>query len=221
MTWLLLILSFAVTLAAQIYVRVTVRRYSAVTNARGLTGAEAAAEMLRGSGITNVRIEHISGSLTDRYDPAAQVISLSDDVYGKRSVAAVGIAMHEAGHAVQYAKGYAPVRLRNAIVGVTNLSSAVSYFLILAGMVLSLRFLITIGIIFFTAVIFFQLVTLPVEFNASGRAMRTLRETGLLTDAERSGAGKVLRAAALTYVGAVAVSLLQLARLLMLRGGRR
>lgn len=225
--YILLIISFAITLAAQIHVQASFKKYSRVRNARGITGAEAARQLLLEHGITDVQIEPISGSLTDHYDPTSNVIRLSQDVYDKDSVAAVGVAMHEAGHAVQYAQNYAPVKLRNAIVKSTNISSMISYLLIVAGIIFGggrgrLGYtLITLGIIFFLAVIFFQLVTLPVEFNASGRAVRALQSSTLLSAEEQQGVRKVLTAAALTYVAAVAVSLLQLLRLLAIRGRRR
>ncbi|MBR3043880.1 MAG: zinc metallopeptidase [Oscillospiraceae bacterium] len=225
--YILLILSFVITLAAQIHVQASFRKYSKVRNSRGITGAEAARQLLLEHGITDVKIEPVPGNLTDHYDPRDNVIRLSQDVYDKDSVAAVGVAMHEAGHAVQYAQNYAPVRLRNAIVKSTNISSTVSYLLIMAGIIFGggngrLGYtLITLGIIFFLAVIFFQLVTLPVEFNASGRAVRALRNSTLLDAEEQKGVRKVLTAAALTYVAAVAVSLLQLVRLLAIRGRRR
>ncbi len=225
--YILLILSFVITLAAQIHVQASFRKYSKVRNSRGITGAEAARQLLLEHGITDVQIEPVSGNLTDHYDPRDNVIRLSQDVYDKDSVAAVGVAMHEAGHAVQYAQNYAPVKLRNAIVKSTNISSTVSYLLIMAGIIFGggngrLGYtLITLGILFFLAVIFFQLVTLPVEFNASGRAVRTLRNSTLLDAEEQKGVRKVLTAAALTYVAAVAVSLLQLVRLLAIRGRRR
>ena len=225
--YILLILSFVITIAAQIHVQASFKKYSRVRNARGITGAEAARQLLLEHGITDVQIEPIPGSLTDHYDPTSNVIRLSQDVYDKDSVAAVGVAMHEAGHAVQYAQNYAPVKLRNAIVKSTNISSMISYLLIVAGIIFGggrgrLGYtLITLGIIFFLAVIFFQLVTLPVEFNASGRAVRALQSSTLLSAEEQQGVRKVLTAAALTYVAAVAVSLLQLLRLLAIRGRRR
>lgn len=225
--YILLILSFVITLAAQIHVQASFRKYSKVRNSRGITGAEAARQLLLEHGITDVQIEPVPGNLTDHYDPRDNVIRLSQDVYDKDSVAAVGVAMHEAGHAVQYAQNYAPVKLRNAIVKSTNISSTVSYLLIMAGIIFGggngrLGYtLITLGILFFLAVIFFQLVTLPVEFNASGRAVRALRNSTLLDAEEQKGVRKVLTAAALTYVAAVAVSLLQLVRLLAIRGRRR
>lgn len=224
----LVILSLLISLAAQIHVKSSFRKYSQVRNERGMTGAEAARQLLLDHGITDVGIQQIAGSLTDHYDPRTNIIRLSEDVYNSDSVAAVGVAMHEAGHALQYAEGYFPIRVRNAIVKSTNICSTGSYLLVLIGILVSGRYgnalgynLITLGIVFFLAVLFFQLVTLPVEFNASGRAVRSLRETGILNTEEQAGVRKVLTAAALTYVAAVAVSLIHLLRLLAIRGRRR
>ncbi|MBR6716906.1 MAG: zinc metallopeptidase [Oscillospiraceae bacterium] len=224
----LVILSLLISLAAQIHVKSSFRKYSQVRNERGMTGAEAARQLLLDHGITNVGIQQVAGSLTDHYDPRTNIIRLSEDVYNSDSVAAVGVAMHEAGHALQYAEGYFPIRVRNAIVKSTNICSTGSYLLVLIGILVSGRYgnalgynLITLGIVFFLAVLFFQLVTLPVEFNASGRAVRSLRETGILNAEEQAGVRKVLTAAALTYVAAVAVSLIHLLRLLAIRGRRR
>ena len=223
--YIVVILSLIITVAAQIHVHASYSKYSKIRNERGITGAEAARQLLLEQGITNVQIEPIPGKLTDYYDPARNVICLSEGVFDKDSVAAVGIAMHEAGHAVQYAKNYAPVKLRSAIVKSTNISSMISYVLVLAGILFGNGkagySLITLGIYFFLAVVFFQLVTLPVEFNASGRAVRALRDTMVLNTEEQRGVRKVLSAAALTYVAAVAVSLLHLLRLLAIRGRRR
>ena len=226
--YIFLILSLIITVAAQIHVKASFSKYSKIRNERGITGAEAARQLLLDHGITNVPIEAIPGSLTDYYDPQRNVICLSETVYGKDSVAAVGVAMHEAGHAVQYAQNYAPAKLRHAIVKSTNVSSMISYLLIVAGILFGSGGrgrigydLITLGIIFFLAVVFFQIVTLPVEFNASGRAVRVLRDSTLLNTEEQAGVRKVLSAAAMTYVAAVAVSLLQLLRLLAIRGRRR
>lgn len=227
MYYIFVILSLLITVSAQIYVKAMFKKYSKVTNSRGLTGAEAARQLLLEHGITNVGIQQVSGNLTDHYDPTTNIIRLSDDVFDKTSVAAVGVAMHEAGHAVQYAKGYAPVKVRSAIVKSTNIASTLSYILVVAGVIFGPQpgnpgyNLITLGIVFFLAVIFFQFVTLPVEFNASGRAVRFLRDSGVLDETEQQGVKKVLTAAALTYVAAVAVSLLNLMRLLAIRGRRR
>lgn len=220
-TYGLVILSLIISVAASVNVKASFKKWSRVRNSRGLTGAEAARQMLAQHGISNVAIEPIAGSLTDHYDPTSQTIRLSQDVYNSDSVAAVGVAMHEAGHAVQYAQDYAPVKLRHAIVKSTNISSMVSYLLVVLGIVFSSYNLLTLGIVFFLAVVFFQLVTLPVEFNASIRAVRTLEDSMLLEADERKGAAAVLRAAALTYVAALVTSLLQLLRLLLIRGRRR
>lgn len=217
----LVILSLLISLAAQIHVKSSFRKYSQVRNERGMTGAEAARQLLLDHGITNVGIQQVAGSLTDHYDPRTNIIRLSEDVYNSDSVAAVGVAMHEAGHALQYAEGYFPIRVRNAIVKSTNICSTGSYILVLLGMLFAFEPLLDIGIALFCVVLFFQLVTLPVEFNASGRAVRSLRETGILNAEEQAGVRKVLTAAALTYVAAVAVSLIHLLRLLAIRGRRR
>lgn len=230
MQWILLILAFIIPLIASLNVKATFKKYSNVRCARGLTGAEAARQLLLDHGITDVAIEPVSGNLTDHYDPRSNVIRLSQSVFSSDSVAAVGVAMHEAGHALQYAENYAPVRLRNAIVKSTNICSHGSYLLIMLGILIGTRAqnggslgygLMTLGIILFCAVIFFQVVTLPVEFNASGRAVRSLQQTGILSEEEQTAVRKVLTAAALTYVAAVASSLLTLMRLLMIRGRRR
>ena len=221
----LLILAIAIPLIASVNVKSTFKKYSKVRSERGMTGAEAARQLLLDNGITDVAIEQISGNLTDHYDPRCNTIRLSQSVYSSDSVAAVGVAMHEAGHALQYAQNYAPVRLRNAIVKSTNICSRGSSLLIMLGILFSAKglggTLLDIGIILFCAVIFFQLVTLPVEFNASGRAVRSLEQGGILSAEEQAGVKKVLTAAALTYVAAVASSILTLMRLLLIRGRRR
>lgn len=217
----LVLLSLIISVAASLNVKSTFKKYSQIRNSRGLTGAEAARQLLLEHGITDVQIAPIAGSLTDHYDPTTNTINLSQDVYASDSVAAVGVAMHEAGHAVQYAQNYAPVKIRHAIVKSTNVSSLASYLLVVLGVIFSSYNLLTLGIVFFLVVVFFQLVTLPVEFNASRRAIATLQNTMLLSEDERSGAAKVLRAAAMTYVAALASSLLTLLRLLLIRGRRR
>ena len=222
---ILLILAIIIPLIASLNVKSTFKKYSQVRSERGMTGAEAARQLLLDNGITDVTIEQIAGNLTDHYDPRSNTIRLSQSVYGSDSVAAVGVAMHEAGHALQYAQNYAPVRLRNAIVKSTNICSNGSSLLIMLGILFSAKglgnTLLTIGIILFCAVIFFQLVTLPVEFNASGRAVRSLQQGGILSAEEQEGVKKVLTAAAMTYVAAVASSILTLMRLLLIRGRRR
>ena len=214
------------SLWASANVNSTFKKYSRQFSRRQLTGAEAAQRVLYAHGVRNVRIERISGNLTDHYDPRTNVIRLSEDVYGSTSTAAIGVACHEAGHAVQYAQEYAPIRLRAAIIPVTNLGSRLAMPLILLGLVLPVLgsfsdLLIYLGIACFGLSLIFQLVTLPVEFNASSRALAAIENGQLLTDEELRGARKTLRAAALTYVAATAVALAQLLRLLAIFGGRR
>ena len=226
-TYIVLVLPCVIlSLWASANVNSTFKRYSQQYSRRGLTGAQAAAQVLSANGVSGVRIERISGNLTDHYDPRTNVIRLSDDVYGSTSTAAIGVACHEAGHAVQYAQEYAPIKLRAAIIPVTNFGSQLAMPLILLGLVLSAfgsmsDFLIYLGIACFGLSLVFQLVTLPVEFNASRRALAAIEDGQLLTDEELTGARKTLRAAALTYVAATAVALSQLLRLLTLFGGRR
>ena len=204
----------------------TFKRYSKQYSLRQLTGAEAAQRVLRANGVTGVRIERVSGNLTDHYDPRTNVIRLSDGVYSNTSTAAIGVACHEAGHAVQYAKGYAPIKLRAAIIPITNFGSKLAMPLILLGLLFPIfgsfsTILIYLGIACFGLSLVFQLVTLPVEFNASRRAMQAISQGELLTQEEQAGARKTLTAAALTYVAATAVSLAQLLRLVALFGNRR
>ncbi|MGN0637815.1 MAG: zinc metallopeptidase [Huintestinicola sp.] len=220
-TIIILIPAIIFSLIAQLMVKSAFSKYSKERNSRGLTGADAARAILDSNGLTNVRIERISGSLTDHFDPRANVIRLSDDVYGSATVAAVGVAAHEAGHAVQYATGYAPIKLRNAIIPVTRFGSSLSTPLVLLGIIFSWDFLITAGILLFCAVVLFQAVTLPVEFDASGRAIRSLRSAHFLEDDELNDAKKVLTAAAMTYVAAMVSALLSLVRLLVISGRRR
>ena len=203
----------------------TFHRYSTQYSARQLTGADAARRVLASHGVRDVRIERISGNLTDHYDPKTNVIRLSDSVYDNTSTAAIGVACHEAGHAVQYASHYAPIKLRAAIVPVTNFGSKLAMPLILLGLVLSFAgnfsyTLVYIGIACFSLSVIFQLITLPVEFNASRRALQAIEQCQLLNEEELSGAKKTLSAAAMTYVAATAVALAQLLRLLILFGGR-
>ena len=226
-TYVVLVLPcLLLSLWASANVNSTFKKYSSQFSRRHLTGAEAAQQVLYAHGVRDVRIERVSGNLTDHYDPRANVIRLSDEVYGSTSTAAIGVACHEAGHAVQYAQEYAPIKLRAAIIPVTNFGSQLAMPLILLGLVLSAfgsmsDFLIYLGIACFGLSLVFQLVTLPVEFNASRRALAAIEDGQLLTDEELTGARKTLRAAALTYVAATAVALSQLLRLLTLFGGRR
>lgn len=222
--FLLLIPVFLLSIWAQIQVSGNFRRYSQAPNRRRITGAQAAEAVLRAHGVYDVPIRPCRGNLTDHYDPRDNTIYLSDGVYGAATVAAVGVAAHEAGHAVQYAVGYGPVRLRTAIIPVTQLGSRFSFLLLFIGLLLYNQSLFLVGIILFGVTTFFQLVTLPVEFNASHRALETIEGTGLLDEEETYGARKVLRAAALTYVAALLMSLLQLLRFVLIflsRGGGR
>lgn len=205
---------------AQAKVNSTFQKYSRVYSRRNMTGAQAAAAVLRVGGVNNVRIERVSGHLTDHFDPRDNVIRLSDSVYGSTSVASIGVAAHEAGHAVQYAVGYAPMKLRAVIIPATNIGSTLAMPLILMGLIFNYGTLITAGIAFFGLSTLFQLVTLPVELNASHRALDAIREGGLLYDDEYPMAKKTLWAAAMTYVAALAVSLAQLLRLILLFGSR-
>ena len=196
-------------------------RYSRVHNSRGITGAQAAQMVLNYYGITDVAIVPVNGNLTDCYDPTKKVIKLSDGVYNQSSIAAVGIACHEAGHAAQHATAYLPIKVRNSILPVCNIGSTLSIPLLLIGVVLSFEPLVWVGIGFFSFTALFQLVTLPVEFNASNRALDVIESNGLLTFEEKLGATKVLKNAAMTYVAALAVSVAQLLRLIRRFGGRR
>lgn len=206
---------------AQTKVNGTFNKYSKVRTQRGITGAQAAEAVLRAGGVYDVRIERVAGNLTDHFDPRDKVIRLSDSVYDNPSVAAVGVAAHEAGHAVQHAESYFPLKLRSAIIPVTQVGSSLTLPLLIIGLLLSSPTLIYLAIAFFGLSTVFQAVTLPVEFNASNRAVAALADGGLLSQEELPGAQKTLKAAALTYVAALAVSLAQLLRLLLLFGGRR
>lgn len=220
-TYILLIIGMLLSLAASAKLKSTFAKYRRIRSASGLTGAEAAARILRAAGITDVQIRAIPGSLTDHYDPRTKTVSLSQDIYGQTSLAAVGVAAHECGHAIQHAVHYAPLEMRSAIVPVANLGSSLSWPLFLIGLLAGIRPLTTAGIVLFSLAVLFQLVTLPVELNASSRALRMLEGTGILGVSEVKDARKVLTAAALTYVAALAASILQLLRLLILAGGRR
>ena len=217
---MLLIPVLALSLWAQFQVSGNFRRYSAVNNRRHLTGAQAAEAVLRANGVYDVPIRTTRGHLTDHYDPRDNTIYLSESVYGAPTIAAVGVAAHEAGHAVQYAQGYGPVRLRTAILPLTQLGSKLSFLLLLVGMLLYSQTMFLAGIILFSLTTFFQLVTLPVEFNASHRALETLESQSLLWDDELDGARRVLRAAAMTYVAALLMSALQLLRFVLIFVGR-
>lgn len=224
-TYIALVLpAVLLSLWASSNVNSTFNKYASQFTRRRITGADAALQVLRANGLSNVRVERVSGKLTDHYDPRANVIRLSDSVYDNSSTAAIGVACHEAGHAVQYAVGYLPIKIRSAIIPVTNIGSKLAIPLILVGLLFSgssLDVLVDIGILCFSLSTVFQLVTLPTEFNASKRALQAIRQGNILYDDEIVGARKTLRAAALTYVAALAVSLTQLLRLILLYGGRR
>ena len=226
-TYIVLVLPCVLlSLWASTNVNSTFNKYSKQLSVRRITGAEAARRVLAANGVYGVRIDRVSGNLTDHFDPRTNVIRLSDSVYDSASTAAIGVAAHEAGHAVQYAQSYGPIKLRAAIIPVTNIGSKLAMPLILIGLLLSFAegfsfFFVYLGIACFGLSLLFQLVTLPVEFNASRRAMVALEEGGILTDEEQRGARKTLKAAALTYVAATATALAQLLRLILLFGGRR
>lgn len=209
-----------ISLWAQFKVSSTFNRYNNVFSRRGYTAAQIARTILDANGLQNVRIERVAGKLTDHYDPRANVIRLSDSVYDSTSVAAIGVAAHESGHAVQYAVGYSPIKLRNAVIPLTNIGSTLSMPLLLLGLIFSFRPLVIGGILLFALVALFQLITLPVEFNASNRALQILQTGNYLSDEELVGARKTLSAAAMTYVAALLVSLMQLLRLILLYGRR-
>lgn len=226
-TYLYIVLPcFILALIASARVNSTFKRYSKQLSSRRITGRDAAERVLRANGVTNVRIERISGNLTDHYDPRTNVIRLSSNVYDNASTAAIGVACHEAGHAVQYAQQYFPIKVRAAIIPITNIGSRLAMPLILLGILFGSfgRYsynLVYLGIACFALSLVFQLITLPVEFNASRRAMQAIEQSQILTEEEQRGARKTLTAAAMTYVAAVAVSAAQLLRLIILFGGRR
>lgn len=212
---ILVVPAVILSLIAQSVVKSTYRKMSAVTNTKGITGVVAAQKVLSFYGINNVRIEPITGELSDHYDPKTNVIRLSQKVYSSASIAAVGIACHEAGHAAQHAQNYMPIKVRNFILPFANIGSSAGVMLAVFGYFLGFGLLVDIGIILFACVVLFQLVTLPVEFNASRRAMNVISQTGLLSNSEKVGARKVLSAAAMTYVASLLVSLASLLRLIL------
>lgn len=222
-TYFLILIGAVISLIASMRVRSTFNKYSAVRSMSGYTGAQAAEAILRRAGICDVTVTRVAGNLTDHYDPRNKVLRLSDSVYGSSSVAAIGVAAHECGHAIQHANHYAPLTIRAAIVPVVNFGTGISWILIFAGMFLnsgSSSFLITAGILAFSTGVAFQLITLPVEFNASRRALAVLSQTGILGGNEIDKTRRVLSAAALTYVAGAIASILQLLRLIILFGGR-
>ena len=223
-TYMLGIIGVIICLLASSRMKSTFNKYSRVRNHSGMTGREAAEQVLRGAGIYDVRVEHISGDLTDHYDPRTKVLRLSDATYNSTSVAAVGVAAHECGHAIQHATGYAPLKIRGALVPVANFGSTIAWPLILIGLLFSSQssmLFLNLGIIAFSLAVLFQIVTLPVEFNASSRVIRILGSSGMLYEDEVDATKKVLSAAALTYVAGAASAILQLLRIILLANSRR
>ena len=220
-TYVLVLIGAVICLIASARVKSTFNKYSRYRSMSGMTGAQAAERILNSAGIYDVTVCHISGSLTDHYNPSKKTLNLSDSVYGSNSVAAIGVAAHECGHAVQHQQGYAPLKIRGAMVPAVNLGSNLSWLFILGGVILGMnQTLLNIGILLFSLAVIFQLVTLPVEFNASSRALRILGSTGIMYEDEVGQTRKVLSAAALTYVAGAASALLSLLRLIILFGGR-
>jgi Zn-dependent membrane protease YugP len=220
-TYILIIIGALLCLAASARVKRTFAKYSKVRSTSGATGSQAAERILHSAGIYDVVIQQVAGDLTDHYDPRNKTLNLSTSVYGQYSVAAIGVAAHECGHAIQHNTGYVPLRMRAAFVPIANFGSTISWPLIIIGMFLGYsQTLINLGIILFSCAVIFQLITLPVEFNASSRAVKILDETGILYGDEVAQTKKVLGAAALTYVAGAAASILQLLRLLLMFGGR-
>ncbi|MBQ3161669.1 MAG: zinc metallopeptidase [Oscillospiraceae bacterium] len=223
-TYLIVLPAIVFALIAQLMVKSTFQKYSKEKNEYGYTAREVARRILDENGLNNVQIEYIGGNLTDHYDPSANVIRLSDTVYNSTSVAAIGVAAHEVGHAIQHAQGYSPIKIRQAIIPITRIGSNLAVPLVLIGMIFSaFEWLIPVGIFLYTGVVFFQAVTLPVEFNASSRALNTLDSHNILQPGEIKMAKKVLTAAAMTYVAAMFSSLMSLLRLILIanRGRRR
>lgn len=220
-TYVLVIIGFLLTLFASFGVKGTFKKYDKVRSARGITAADAARRILDANGLHNIRIERVSGDLTDHYSPKENVIRLSDTTYNSTSVAAIGVAAHECGHAVQHQVGYVPIKIRNSIVPVVNIGNALSMPLFFIGLLLGMTSLAMFGVLLFSLVLVFQLVTLPTEFNASRRAMQTLENMYILEGDELKGAKKTLTAAAMTYVAAVASTALQVLRLLLIVNNRR
>ncbi len=220
-TYILVLAAFLLSMFASFGVKATFSKYDKVRSMSGLTGAGAARRILDANGLYNIRVEHVGGQLSDHFDPGANVIRLSDSTYNSASVAAIGVAAHECGHAIQHAKEYVPIKVRNAIVPVVNIGNKLSMPLFFIGLILGMTELALAGALLFGLVLVFQIVTLPTEFNASSRALRIMDESGLLETDELRGAKKVLGAAAMTYVAAVAATALQLMRLLLIINGRR
>lgn len=220
-TYILVLIGAVLSMWASFKVNSTFKKYAGVRSGSGMTGAQAAEAILRYKGIHDVRVEHIRGELTDHYDPSRKVVRLSDSVYGSTSVAAIGVAAHECGHVIQHHENYAPLNIRTALVPAANIGSRLGIPIILLGILLgSNMVLVQIGIWVFALAVLFQIVTLPVEFNASSRALVCIEEYGIVSHEERAKSAKVLRAAAFTYVAAAAASILQLLRLILLFGRR-
>ena len=220
LNYLIIFISILITTLSQIFISLAYSKYKKILNNKDLSGYDVARKILDSNNLDNIMILETRGNLTDHYDPQRKVIKLSTDIYHGSSIAGAAVAAHECGHAIQHATNYVPLNLRSAIVPVANLGSTLSWPLFLAGLIFSIRPLLTVGIILFTFAVLFQLVTLPVEFNASSRALKMLGSSGMLGNDEVKGARKVLTAAALTYVAALASSILQLLRLIILAGGR-
>lgn len=220
-TYILVVIGAVICMIASARVNTTFSKYSRYRSMSGMTGAEAAERILRTAGIHDVQIRHVSGKLTDHYDPRNKTLNLSDSVYASTSVAAIGVAAHECGHAIQHQKNYAPLTIRSALVPAANFGSTLAWPLIIIGLIMGTgSFLINLGIVLFSLAVLFQLVTLPVEFNASSRAVRILADTGILAEGEVRYTKRVLHAAALTYVASAAAAILQLLRLIILFGGK-
>jgi len=218
---ILVVPTLLLSLWAQFKVKSTFSKYSGVKCARGISGSQAAELLLQVNNINNVKVERVSGSLTDHYDPGHRVLRLSEPVYGETSLSAVGVAAHETGHAIQHARGYGPLGLRSTLVPVANIGSSMGPWIAMAGLFLSLPFLLNIGIILFAGAVAFYLITLPVEFNASSRALAILSQNQVLTADELKGVKKVLSAAAMTYVASALTALMSLLRLILLSRRRR
>ena len=223
-TYILVVIGAVICMIASARVKGTFNKYSQLRSMSGMNGAQVAQRVLQAAGIYDVQVRHVSGSLTDHYDPRTKTVNLSDPVYNATSVAALGVAAHECGHAIQHAKSYAPLSIRSALVPIANFGSMLAWPVILIGLFFNTRssgLIIDIGILLFSAAVLFQLVTLPVEFDASRRALVMLRTQGILADDERKYTRRVLKSAALTYVASAAAAILQLLRIILITNGRR
>lgn len=223
-TYVMVLIGVVICMLASANVNRTFQKYSRIRSHSGMTGREAAERLLHANGIYDVTVQHVAGNLTDHYDPRNKTLNLSDSTYASTSVAAIGVAAHECGHAVQHANGYAPLKIRGSLVPVANFGSTLAWPLILIGFLIQGNasvLLINLGILLFSAAVLFQIVTLPVEFNASSRALKSVETNGILYTEEVADTRKVLRAAALTYVASAASAILQLLRLILISGGRR